>query len=138
MTEGRPERGPVYAVQQAHQPRLLFLELERKQVARKHRSDQECCQNRPSQRISIRLSHRSEDLALDSLHREQRNKGGYGNRDGKQDSLIYLERTREESQELFPKRIRHAGKQVRGIALENTERLVVHHPPVDVLNKNDG
>ena len=74
----------------------VFLDVLRQQQRGQHRRDREGREQRAGERIAIGSRHRSEDLALDALHREQRHEGGDRDRGGEEHGLVDLQRADED------------------------------------------
>ena len=93
----------VARAQGAHDDRLGFLDLLGQQQRGQHRRHREGREQRAGQRIAIGSRHRTEDLALDALHREQRHERGDGDGRREEHGLVDLQRADEDdAQSLRP------------------------------------
>src|SRR6516162_739239 len=82
--------------QHAHGDGFSLSHVLGKQVRCEHRRDRERRDQRSDQRVAVGPRHRSEDLALDALHREQRDECRHRDGGGEKDRLIDLQRTGED------------------------------------------
>ena len=67
---------------------------------RQHRRNRERRDDRTQQRVGIGARHRAEDLPLDALHGEQRQKRGDRDDDGEENGSVHLHRAGENGVEL--------------------------------------
>ena len=78
VRQRKTQRRIVEPVQCADDDRFGFFHVLRQQQRSDHRRDGEGGNQRAGQRVAIGPRHGAEDLALDSLHREERHKAGHG------------------------------------------------------------
>ena len=78
VIQRKTQRRIVETVQQADDDRFGFLHVLRKQHGGEHGRDRERCNQGSGQRVAVSARHGAEDLALDSLHGEQRHETGHG------------------------------------------------------------
>ena len=82
---------------------LDMLGQQQRGQARRHREGRE---QRADQRVAIGARHRTEDLAFDALHGEQRHEGRDGDRGGEEHGLVDLQRAdQDDPQPVGPGRV---------------------------------
>jgi hypothetical protein len=91
MAERPTQYGPIDPAERPHEQGLGLPHVFRQQQRCKGRRDRERRDQRSEQRVAISLRHRGEDLALDSLHREQRDEGCNRDCGRKEDRFVDLQ-----------------------------------------------
>ena len=92
VIQRKTQRRIVNTVQQADDDRFGFLHVLGEQQGSEHGRDGERRDQSPGQRVAVSARHGAEDLALDSLHGEQRHETGHRDERREENRLVHLQR----------------------------------------------
>ena len=90
VIQGETQSRIVEAVQHADDDRFGFFHALREQERSEHGRDREGCNQSAGQRVAVSARHGTENLALDSLHGEERHETGDSDECREQNRLVHL------------------------------------------------